>query len=130
VRVRTCIFSLQRGSLQHYYETFQDLQGDSGKEKLDGTTQRDKDLDNVVLLYAGFSAVQAKDRSVKSGPLLHLKRERRMFAPFKVFWLNRWCWVSFSVPLRVYPIRERLFFNHGILSTYLPCTIKGLCLYF
>lgn len=89
----------QRGSLQHYYETFQDFSSGNGsvnnkpKDCL-VKTEADKEMDDVVLLYASFTAGQAKNRSAKSGTLLHLKRERKMFAPFNVFLQDRHCWVS------------------------------------
>ncbi|XP_001604719.1 uncharacterized protein LOC100121133 [Nasonia vitripennis] len=86
----------QRGSLQHYYETFQDFSGNgaNSKPKDCAKTEADKEMDDVVLLYASFTASQAKSRSAKSGSLLHLKRERKMFAPFNVFLQDRQCWVS------------------------------------
>ncbi|KAJ8667979.1 hypothetical protein QAD02_009642 [Eretmocerus hayati] len=82
---------MQRGSL-HYYETFQDFKEEKGKEN--GKTDAEKEIDDLVMLYVSFSAAQAKEKSVKCGTLLHLRRERKMFAPFNVFWLNRRCWAS------------------------------------
>ena len=82
-----------RSSLQHYYETFQDF---SNIVKGNGNKADCKNgmMDDLVLLYAAFSANQAKDKAVRYGSLLHLRRERKMFAPFNVFWLNRSCWVG------------------------------------
>lgn len=82
----------QRGSLQHYYETFQDFQPLNRAK--DDLAKTDAGLDNLAYLYAGFTAAQAKDKAIKSGYLTHLKRERKMFPPFNIFWLDRSCWVS------------------------------------
>lgn len=82
---------------QHYYESFQDYpQSNENNDKTNPKTDsRDIVLDDVALFYAGYSAQQAKLKATRHGQLLHLKRERKMFAPFNMFWLNKQhCWVS------------------------------------
>lgn len=98
----------QRGSLQHYYETFQDFNPTNfiSSTKDDPKTDAEKGMDNLAYLYAGFTAAQAKDKAIKSGTLTHLKREKKMFAPFNIFWLDRSCWVMYK--FFFYPCADEL----------------------
>ncbi|CAB0029374.1 unnamed protein product [Trichogramma brassicae] len=122
----------QRSSLQHYYETFQDLSGmfksisnnnnnnekELSKKNSIGSVGKDE-LDDEVSLYAGYTAAQARDKASKCGPLLHLRRERNMFAPFNVFWLNRSCWVCLC------GTHLLLFANERGSRPYLVAPLRG-----
>ncbi|XP_014209693.1 uncharacterized protein LOC106640245 isoform X2 [Copidosoma floridanum] len=92
----------QRGSLQHYYEAFQEFRGNRGSkrwmsDKTNGipVAEEGLEIDEVVLRCGNFTAAQAKDKATKSGTLIHLTAIRKMFSPLSVFWLNRQhCWIS------------------------------------
>ncbi|KAL7307062.1 hypothetical protein TKK_0000801 [Trichogramma kaykai] len=124
----------QRSSLQHYYETFQDLSGmfksisnnnnnnnekEVAKKNSIGSVRHSDELDDEVSLYAGYTAAQARDKASKCGPLLHLRRERNMFAPFNVFWLNRSCWVCLC------GTHLLLFANERGSRPYLVAPLRG-----
>ncbi|XP_058790806.1 uncharacterized protein LOC131664007 [Phymastichus coffea] len=108
----------QRSSLQHYYETFQEYHKSDAKDE-GSKTDRNSPLDNVVLLYAGFSSSQAKAHSAKSGSLEHLRRERKVFAPFNFIWLNRHSWVS------LVGIHLLLFANDRESRPYIVIPLRG-----
>ncbi|XP_014230654.1 uncharacterized protein LOC106654984 isoform X2 [Trichogramma pretiosum] len=127
----------QRSSLQHYYETFQDLSGmfksisnnnnnnnnnekEVAKKNSIGSVRHSDELDDEVSLYAGYTAAQARDKASKCGPLLHLRRERNMFAPFNVFWLNRSCWVCLCGTHLLLFANER-----GSTRPYLVAPLRG-----